>query len=282
MTVAMAGYVINDAFIKLAAEDLPLFQSIFVRGLFITVILTVMNAAKGTLHRFRLHMSGPIALRLLAETIGTILYLSALSRVPLAPLTAVLQVVPVVVTFVAARLLRERVSARRVIAVTLGFIGVLLVVKPGSDSFSPWFLLGFIVVGLIVVRELATRRIDVSAPSQVVALFTAITISVMGLTLSAIEGWDKMGSRDLALLAGAAVFLTVGYIASVATVRVGELSFSAPFRYTILIFSIILQIVVFGDVPDALTFVGSAIIAGAGLYAFWGDRAPRLNREALR
>ena len=93
----------------------------------------------------------------------------------------------------------------------------------------------------------------------------------MGLLLSFVEGWGEITLRLLLLLGAASCFLTIGYVASVATVRVGELSFSAPFRYTIIVFSIILQIVVFGDVPDAITFVGSAIVVAAGLFAFRAD-----------
>ena len=183
-----------------------------------------------------------------------------------------LQVVPLVVVFVAARLLREPVSLQRISAVLLGFVGVLLVVKPGAASFSGWYLLGFLTVGFIVVRELATRRINDSAPTQVVALMTAISITAMGLGLSFFEGWGPLRASSILQLFGAGVFLTIGYVASVATVRIGELSFSAPFRYSVIVFSIILQIVIFGEIPDALTFVGSAIVAGAGLWAFWADQ----------
>jgi drug/metabolite transporter (DMT)-like permease len=272
MMLGIAGYVTNDALIKLAAEDLPLFQAIFLRGCWVCLVLIALNIYQGSLRSLRQHLSKPIALRLVCETLGTICYLSALTRLPLAGLTAVLQVVPLVVVFVAARLLREPVSLQRVSAVLLGFVGVLLVVKPGAASFSGWYFLGFATVVFIVIRELATRRISDSAPTQVVALMTAISITVMGLSLSFFEGWGPMGTGSTLLLLGAGVFLTVGYVASVATVRIGELSFSAPFRYSVIVFSIILQIVVFGEIPDILTFVGSAIVAGAGLWAFWADQ----------
>ena len=273
----MAGYVTNDALIKLAAEDLPLFESIFLRGLWVCVVLSVMNIRRGTLRQLGTHFSKPIAIRLGCETLGTILYLTALTRLPLAELTAVLQIVPIVVVFAAARLLREPVSAQRVAAVGIGFFGVMLVVKPGSASFSPWFLLGFLTVILIVIRELATRQIKDSAPTQVVALLTGLSITVMGLVLAFVEGWERPGLGSIAILLGAGTFLTIGYISSVATVRIGDLSFSAPFRYSIIIFSIILQIVVFGDVPDGWTFLGSAIVAGAGLWAFWSDKPRRVG-----
>ncbi len=266
----MAGYVTNDALIKLAAESLPLYQSIFVRGVWVCLILAVLNYRRGTLGQLTRHFSTPITIRLACETLGTILYLTALTRLPLAELTAVLQIVPIVVVFAAARLLREPVSAQRVMAVGLGFFGVLLVVKPGSASFSGWFVLGFLTVIVIVIRELATRQIKESAPTQVVALLTALCITVMGLTLSFVQGWDMPRAWPVVTLVGAGTFLAVGYVSSVETVRIGDLSFSAPFRYSVIIFSIILQIVVFGEVPDALTFLGSAIVAAAGLWAFWG------------
>lgn len=272
MTLGMAGYVTNDAVIKLAAEDLPLFQAIFLRGCWVCVVLLLVNLNQRSVTTLRRHFSKPIAVRLVCETLGTICYLSALTRLPLAGLTAVLQIVPLIVVFVAARLLREPVSAQRISAVLLGFFGVLLVVKPGAASFSGWYFLGFLTVGFIVIRELATRRIQDSVPTQVVALMTAISITTMGLVLSLFEGWGPLGARSLLLLLGAGVFLTVGYVASVATVRIGDLSFSAPFRYSVIVFSIILQIVVFGETPDALTFVGSAIVAVAGLWAFWADQ----------
>ena len=270
MTLGMAGYVTNDALIKLAAESLPLYQSIFVRGVWVCLILAVLNYRRGTLGQLTRHFSTPITIRLACETLGTILYLTALTRLPLAELTAVLQIVPIVVVFAAARLLREPVSAQRVMAVGLGFFGVLLVVKPGSASFSGWFVLGFLTVIVIVIRELATRQIKESAPTQVVALLTALCITVMGLTLSFVQGWDMPRAWPVVTLVGAGTFLAVGYVSSVETVRIGDLSFSAPFRYSVIIFSIILQIVVFGEVPDALTFLGSAIVAAAGLWAFWG------------
>jgi len=90
---------------------------------------------------------------------------------------------------------------------------------------------------------------------------------MMGLLGSLVEGWNVPDSRELLLLLAASIFLAVGYLASVITIRVGDLSFSAPFRYTILVFAIALQIVVFNDVPDALTFVGAGIIAAAGLFS---------------
>ncbi len=272
MTLAMAGYIVNDAFIKLVAEDLPLFQAIFIRGVIITVLVMVLVKVRGEADRINRIADRQVLTRMVLEALATAAYLTALTKVPLASLSAVLQVVPVAVTFAAARLLKEPVSTVRVAAVGIGFAGVLLVIRPWSDAFSPWFLLGLVGVVLVVIRELVTRQVRQDIPSLVVALGTAIMITAMGLVVSVVQGWSEVSAGEIGLLATAAVFLSVGYIGSIVTVRIGDLSYSAPFRYTVLVFAIILQIIVFDDVPDGLTLLGAAIITAAGLWVIAADR----------
>lgn len=267
MTTAMFGYVVNDALIKWVAEDLPLFQSIFLRGCAIVVLLLAIVRARGARLSREVMTTRPLQLRVTMEAIGTVLYLLALTHVPLASLSAILQLVPIAVTFAAARLLREAVSPVRVVSVIAGFIGVLFIIRPGSDDFSPWFLGGLATVAIVIVRELATRDISSDIPGSVAALMTGIVITVMGLFISVFQGWETPSTIRILALVAAAGFLSLGYVGSINAVRSGDISFTAPFRYTILLFAIILQIVIFGDVPDALTFVGAAIIAGAGLLA---------------
>lgn len=268
MTLSQAGYVINDSMVKVAVEDVPLFEVIFVRGVIICTLLTIAAAQLGLLAQIRKYITRAIVIRVAAETTGTIVYLTALAHAPIAGLNAIQQIVPIAVTFIAARLLRERVSWHRVGSVTVGFVGVLIIVRPGSDGFNPWLLLGLLVVVAIVVRDLATTRVPQETPALVISLATAVSVTIMGGVGSIAEGWEPISRSNLALIAGAAGFLIVAYMASVITVRVGDLSFSAPFRYTVLLFAIILQIVVFDDVPDALTFIGAALIAAAGIYIF--------------
>ena len=272
MTLAMAGYVVNDALIKRAAEGLPLFESIFLRGLFVTAILLVLNIRAGTLRGATRHLESSMLVRFGTEVLGTIFFLSALTRIDIAPLTAVLQVVPLVVTLAAALLLGEVVGWRRYVSIGIGFIGVLVVVRPGSESFNVWYVVGLLAVAMVVIRELATRRVKASAPSLVISLGTSVSITVMGAVVSIFEGWQTPTVEAWGFLALAAIFLSLGYTASIITIRTGDVSFTAPFRYTVLIFAIVLQIVVFGDVPDAATFVGAVIIASAGLYTFARER----------
>lgn len=277
MTLAMAGYVVNDALIKLAVDDLDLFQAIFIRGVCISLLLAVIARSRGELTDVRRHVHRPVILRVAMEMAATICYLLALTNVPIAPLTAVLQLVPLAVTFAAARILGEAVGWRRYLSVIAGLVGVLFVVRPGTDDFSAWYALGFAAVALIIVRELATKRVPPSVPSLVLALATGSAIMTMGGVISIFRGWEPLTGRAVGLLVGAAVFLAVGYVGSVVTIRTGEVSFTAPFRYTVLVFAVILQIVVFDDTPDALTLVGSAIVALAGLFAFTREGAVPWN-----
>lgn len=280
MTASMLGYVVNDAFIKKAVEDLELFQAVFIRGFMIVLILFAIARRRRELSELRSHLHGTVGVRVLMETASTVLYLLALARLPLASVTAVLQIVPLAVTFVAARLLRERVSMHRVGAVSVGFVGVLLVVQPGSDSFSPWFFAALAAMTTVVAREIVTTKVPNTVPSLVLALATAVVITMMGGAVSIVEGWAPLSATAVLHLAVASGFLSVAYTASVVAVRTGEISFTAPFRYSILVFAIVLQIVVFRDTPDALTFVGSAIVAAAGMYAL--SREPRVVAPVAR
>lgn len=275
MALAMFGYVCNDALIKRAAEDLPLFQSVFIRGSVLVVLLGIMVRVRGTAVPIATYLKGPMLLRIAMETGGTVVFLLALTKVPLAGLTAVMQLVPIAVTFAAARLLRERVSVHRVGSVVVGFIGVLFVIRPGGDDFSPWFIAGLAAVLIVVVRELATRRIPTDVPAGPIALATGVSITLMGGTISIFQGWEQPSTRTLLMLVAAATFLSVGYMTSIIAIRTGDISFTAPFRYSVMVFAIVLQIVVFSDVPDVMTFIGSAIVTVAGLYTLIHERTER-------
>ncbi len=273
MTAAMAGYVINDAFTKKAIEDLAVFQAIFIRGLMIVALITMLVTARGEHHQLGRLRNRGVVQRIAIEAVGTAIFLLALSHLALADMTAVIQLVPLAVTFAAARLLREQVDWVRVATVAVGFVGVLLVVRPGSEGSSPWFLAAFALVGLIVVRELITKNISNTIPTLVIALGTGVVITLMGGAISIFDGWEPIETKHLVLLFVASLFLSVGYTASVNAIRVGEISFTAPFRYSILLFAIVLQIVVFADVPDTLTFVGSGVVGAAGLFSLTRERA---------
>jgi drug/metabolite transporter (DMT)-like permease len=280
MSVAMAAFTINDTAMKLVMQTVPLFQAIGLRGVLATFALLLIGWRMGSL---RLSLPrrdlGLLGLRSLAEVLGTLTFLAALNHMPLANLSAILQVLPLAVTLAAALFLGDRVGWRRMTAILVGFAGVLIIIRPGPAGFDIWALVGLASVACVVVRDLVTRRMSASLPTVTVALTAAVTVLVMGGIGTAVEGWQPVGGREWLLLAGAAAALIVGYLTVVMTMRVGEISFVAPFRYTALLWAMALDFVIFGHVFDAFTMVGAALVVGTGIFTFWRER--QLSRARL-
>lgn len=273
MSIAMSAFTVNDTCMKAATEVLPLYQAIFLRGLLTICALLVIGWRMGGL-RLRIGKSDRfwIALRSLGEVAGTLTFLTALRHMPLANLSAILQFLPLAVTLTAAVLLREPVGWRRMVAILVGFFGVLLIVRPGTEGFDRWALIGLASVACVVLRDLATRRLSSDVPSATVAVSAALSVTAMALVLMPLEGWTAVTARSGLLILGASFFLIIGYLLIVMAMRVGEISLVAPFRYTALVFAIGLGWAVFGQLPDMMTLAGAAIVIATGIYTFHRER----------
>jgi drug/metabolite transporter (DMT)-like permease len=281
MTVAMAAFTLNDTAMKLVMQTVPLFQAIGLRGLLATFALLLIGWRMGGL---RLNLPARdrwlLALRSGAEVLGTLTFLAALNHMPLANLSAILQVLPLAVTLAAALFLGDRVGWRRMTAILVGFAGVLIIIRPGPAGFDVWALVGLASVACVVVRDLVTRRMSASLPSVTVALTAAVTVLVMGGIGTAVEGWQPVGGREWLLLVAAAGALIVGYLTVVMTMRVGEISFVAPFRYTALLWAMALDFMIFGHLFDALTMLGAGLVVATGTFTFWRERQLGRARSA--
>jgi len=281
MMVTMAAFVINDALMKLASADVPLFQAILLRGLVATLLLGLLAERRGAL---RPVLGGRgrrlIGLRMVGEIGGTTCYLTALFNMPIANATAILQSMPLAVTLSAALFLGEAVGWRRYSAIAIGFVGVVAIIQPGSEGFTTYSLWALAAVGFMVLRDLSTRRLGREIPSIFVALTTALGITVVGGVVSVLRPWQPVPQSALLLLGAAALFLVVGYVFNVMTMRKGEIGFVSPFRYTILIWAILLGMAVFGEVPNALTLAGSALVVATGVCTLYRERL--LARRARR
>jgi drug/metabolite transporter (DMT)-like permease len=273
MNVAMAAFTLNDTAMKAAMQEVPLFQAITMRGVLATVALIVIGWYLGGL-RLRLPRRdlGFLALRSLAEVLATVLFLAALIRMPLANLSAIMQVLPLAVTLAAAVFLNERIGWRRLTAILVGFAGVLIIIRPGPAGFDVWSLMGLGSMLCVVVRDLATRRMSGALPSVTVALMASSSVLCLGLAGTAVEGWQAVAAADALLITGAAVALIIGYLTVVMTMRVGDIGFVAPFRYTALLWAVILGWMIFGELPDRITLLGAALVVASGIFSFWRER----------
>lgn len=274
MNVAMFAFTANDACMKLVTESLPLFQAIALRGGVTAAALLAIAVWQGafTVRPVRGDL-WRIGWRTLAEVLATLTFLSALMHMPLATLSAIMQSLPLAVTLAAAVVLREPVGWRRLTAIGIGFVGVMIIIRPGGEGFDRWSLVGLASVACVVLRDLTTRGLARTVPSSLVAVCAALAVATMGVAGSFVTGWQPVGLRELLLILGASVHLIVGYLTVVMVMRVGEIGFVAPFRYMALFWAILLGFGIFGTLPDAATLVGGAIVVATGLFTLWRERS---------
>lgn len=279
MMLSMAAFTINDVFVKLAADTVPLFQMIFLRGVVTTLLLAVtVHAFVGLRFEIPRGDRGKVALRTLFEVATVVTFLTALVNMPIANASAILAALPLFVTLGAWLVFRHPVGWRRMLAIAVGFAGVLMIVQPGTDGFNAYSLLALLAVLLITGRDLATRSFSAGVPSMTVAVITAAAVAGFGGAMSITEPWVALGWREVGLILAAAVFILGGYVFSVLVMRIGEISFVAPFRYTSLIAALILGVLVFGEFPNTLALCGAVVVVATGLFTFW--REQRLIRQA--
>jgi drug/metabolite transporter (DMT)-like permease len=283
MTLSMAGFVLNDTFMKSVAGEVPLFQAIFVRGLIATALIGALAWQRGALaHIPRGGDRRLILYRMAGEIGGTSLFLTALFNMPLANATAIIQAAPLTVTLAAAVFLRHPVGWRRYTAIGVGFVGVLLIVRPGGEGFNAHSLAALGSVLFITLRDVATRGLSVTMPGLLVTVLTSVAITSFAGAVTVFEDWQPVRWEVLGRLGCAAVLLLLGYYAGIAAMREGEIGFVSPFRYSNLLWALLLGFAVFGDVPSWLTLAGAAIVMGTGLYTLHRERvtARRIARQA--
>jgi len=287
MAVSMAAFTINDAITKAVSSEMNFGQIMLVRGLFAIMLIAALALHRRALRPLRSLMLMPVVLRVAAEVAGTVAFLTAIVHLPLANTAAIFQALPLAVTLGAALFLGEPVGWRRWLAVTAGFIGVLIIIRPGIEGFNRFSLFALVAVIFFAVRDLATRPIPAQMPSLLITLVTTATVTVAGAAiLFPLGGWAPLSTRALGLLALAAILVLVGYQYVIMALRSGDISAVAPFRYSALLWAMGLGYLVFGDIPDTMMLTGASIIVLSGLYAFYRERKrdryrPAANASAM-
>ncbi len=267
MVGCMTAFTLNDACMKLLGANLPLMQVLFLRGIAVTVFLVWLAHNQGQwIWRMPRRDWGWILLRSASEGAAVVFFMTALINMDIADLSAILQALPLTVTLAGALFFGERVGWRRLAAILIGFIGVLMIVKPGTEAFTIHALYGVMTVILVTIRDVAARKLSKAAPSLMVSFVASVFVTGVAGVGAVQETWMPITGVNLWLLFGAASFVVWGYILSVSSMRVGEIGFVAPFRYTSLVVAMILGVVVFGTFPDALTLLGAAIVVATGLF----------------
>ncbi len=273
MIASMVCFTINDTFIKLTNNLLPFGQLLTMRGFFASILIIALALALGGL---KLNLGRAawklIALRAVAETMTAFFFLQALLNMPLANVTAIMQALPLTVALGAFIVFGDPIGWRRMSAILIGLIGMMLIVRPGAEGFSVWSLYVVIAVLCVTARDLITRKMPAHVPSLTVAVANTVNVGIFFGLYSLTEEWQPLTPDLWMYLAGSTVFIIGGYFFSVQVMRVGEISAIAPFRYSSLLSALVLGWAVFGDWPDVLTLVGAGIVVGAGLFTLWRER----------
>ncbi|MFW8633588.1 DMT family transporter [Cribrihabitans pelagius] len=278
MVLAMAAFALEDMFLKSAARSLPVGQILILFGLGGMAVFAVMARAQGHSPWHPGFCTRPMLWRSLAEAAGRLCFTLAIALTPLSSASAILQATPLAVAAGAVVFFGERVGWRRWLAIGAGFAGVLLILRPGLGGFELASL--FAVAGTLgfAGRDLATRAAPAgmsNAQLGVLGFAMVVAAGVLALAWTGGARWPAPGTwGQLACATGIGV---IAYNALSAAMRQGEISVIAPFRYTRLVFAMLLGVLVFGERPDALTLLGSAIIVTSGAFTLLRSRKPAVR-----
>ncbi|WP_201281072.1 DMT family transporter [Paracoccus sp. AK26] len=275
MVLSMAGFAVEDSLLKLAAVSLPPGQVLITFGVLGTATFAALALLAGEAPLTRAMLGRAMVLRSLSEVTGRLFYMLAIALTPLSTASAILQATPLVVMVGAAMLFGESIGPRRWLAVALGFGGVLLILRPGTDGFGMLSLLAIMAMLGFAGRDLATRAAPVSLSFRQLGVVGFSMLIVAGLIVLPFGGplTAPDGATWAGLLAAAAAGVCAYTFLTVA-MRTGQVGAVTPFRYTRLIFAMVAGSAIFGETPDGWTIIGSAVIILAGIAAL------RLSRQA--
>ncbi|SDE09764.1 DMT family transporter [Limimaricola pyoseonensis] len=282
MVLAMLGFALEDMFVKQMADALPVGQILMLLGLGGGLVFAAMSLARGD-RLWSADFNHPaVVARNLGEVIGTGAFITAVALSPLSTATAIAQSIPLLVTLGAALFFAEPVGWRRWTAICIGMIGVLVVIRPGMAGFTPMSLFALLGAVGLAGRDLISRRVPQRISSVKLSVYAFLILVPVGYAMVVVAGAELVmpdATNAARLAAGIAVGVAAYYALTAAT-RLGDVSVVAPYRYTRLVFALVIAYVAFGERPDALTYVGAAIIVGSGIYTLW--REARLRRRASR
>ncbi len=285
MMAAMLGFAIEDALFKTATATVSPGLGTLIFGLTGLAAFLIYTRRSGTPLWSPTYLQPRLAIRSGFEVMGRLFFALSLAYTPLSTTSAILQAAPLVVTLGAALVLKEHVGPRRWTALLLGFVGVLIILRPSGAAFGPEAV--FPILGMIgfACRDLATRTSPPEVTAGQLGILGFATIVIAGLVILAFEpGLPAPPTATAwACLMGTAIAGVAGYTALTQAMRTGEVSVVAPFRYSRLIVALIFAYAFFGERPDAVTLAGAALIVATGSYTLWrSGKAGSARQTALK
>ena len=269
MILAMAGFAFEDLFIKMLSAHLPISEVIIILGFTGSIVFLIIALLQRAPIFHKDLLNKHVIIRTICELLGAVFFVTAIALTPLSSATAILQITPLLVTIGAVIFFREKVGWRRWTAVFVGFMGVLLIVRPGFEGFMPASIFALLGALFLAARDLATRAMKVDLPSVTIALYAFIAFGISGILIIPFNSPMIIPtSNQMIYFIGASTFGVIAYYSLVISSRIGEMSVISPFRYSRIVFAMLLAIIILGERPDSLTLIGATIVVASGFYTF--------------
>ena len=265
MTICMGAFVLNDAFVRLAGNTVPLAQILFLRGLLTTVVLMAFAFYLGIFQSVLQTVDKwLIFFRSVIEGLTAYFFLTAVMNMPFANVTAILQILPMTVTLAAAFMFKERVGAFRISLILIGFIGVTLIINPSKDGFNLYAGYALIAVALITMRDLITRKLSIDIHTLLPTVSASLGVFLFSTILMINTPFQPLSLYNSSFIGLAALFIIFGYYTAVLVMRSGEISFISPFRYSAIIFALLIGVAFFNEWPNASALLGILLVTASG------------------
>lgn len=279
MVAATLVFTLNDTLLKLATEGLPPFQTLFLRGVAASFWSVPLIAFTRTGRRLSGMFHPKVLLRNGFELIAVLFFIVALAELPIADITALVQVAPMLLIAGVAAFYRERVGRLQWVLIFVGFGGALMVAQPGGAAFSIFSVFGLLTAVATAGRDIVGRRVPADIPGPVVAVCTILVVTLgAGIAHFSLENWAPVDMRHVVLLTGSGLFLMFGHLFVFLAYRSGDVGATAPFFYMFTVWALVSGMAVFGTFPNALALVGMVLIVTSGVVVVLaGERQRRLR-----
>lgn len=273
MVLAMAAFAIEDMLIKAAASTLPIGLILTLFGLGGMLIFTGLTWKNGESVLHPSILSRPILIRAACEVLARLTFALAITLTALSSASAILQATPLIVILGAAIFFGERVGINRWLAVLVGLVGVLMIIRPGLEGFQVESLFAVIATLGFAGRDLATRAAPPALSNMQLGVYGFFVLIPAGLILLIYTGESVQFNVVAGLqVTGAILFGVIAYYSLTIAMRTGEVSVVSPFRYVRLLLAIVIGLLVFGETPDMATILGSLLIVLSGGYTLIQSR----------
>lgn len=271
---------VNDTFAKLTVAVLPTGQFMVIRGLLATGLIFLVLLATRQLALLRLGTWRGMAIYAVCMVGSTHLFLRSLQAMPLGDATAITFAAPILTTAAAALLLGEKVGWRRWSAVSVGFLGMVVLLWPSGQGYSlAVAMMPLAVAVLVSVRDIVSRRLSVANASIAILFWNTLAVTLSGPLAAPFEGpWVMPGTAELLYMLGAAFTIASAQYLIVESYRLAELSLIMPFRYVSLLFAALAGYLVWAEVPTWNVATGALIICCSGLFILQRERKRREAR----